>query len=104
MIGSIRVFTVIEFETDGMDTVMLGFASEKYDEMKNTFLERYGPPTQTETQPVQNRMGASFLNESLTWTGNVVKIRLEKYGSKITGLVCAVDHQRGIGTQSTTQQ
>jgi hypothetical protein len=84
MIGSIRAFTLIEFETGGMDTVMLAFAAEKYEEMKNTFLERYGPPTQRETEPVQNRMGTQFLNEILRWSGRAVLIRLEKYGTKIT--------------------
>ena len=84
MIGSIRAFTLIEFETGGMDTVMLAFTVEKYEEMKRTFLERYGAPTQRETKPVQNRMGAQFVNEILRWSGKVVLIRLEKYGTNIT--------------------
>ena len=67
-----------------MDSVTLGFAVEKYDEMKSAFLERYGPPTHTEAKPVQNRMGAQFLNEILLWTGSVLSIRLEKYGASIT--------------------
>src|SRR5215510_8383560 len=83
IIGAVRVFTVIHFETGGMDTVSLLFTSEQFTQMKVTFIERYGQPTKTYTVPIQNAMGAQFINEILEWNGMKVLIRLEKYSTKI---------------------
>ncbi len=84
MIGTVHAFALIECETAGMDSVALSFAVEKYDEMTSAFLARYGTPTDRETEPLQNRLGAHFLNEILRWTGKVLSIRLEKYGADVT--------------------
>jgi hypothetical protein len=83
-VGTIQVFAIIAYETGGMDSVSLHFTPEDFAEMKAIFIERYGQPTETSAEPVQNRMGAKFVNKILRWSGTVTSIRLEKYSTTIT--------------------
>lgn len=83
-IGDVRTFVYITFETGGMDHVGLTFPSDAYPRMKIIFVDRYGPPTSSRSETLQNRMGAKYENEILEWTGEKVDIVLHRYGSKLT--------------------
>ena len=77
MIGEIRVFTLIGFETGGMNLVTLLFPANSFNKMKAIFIERYGQPLLHHNETVQNRMGAQFENEILEWNGQKVVILLK---------------------------
>jgi hypothetical protein len=69
------------------------FASDDYADVRTAFVGKYGPPTRSVTSTVQNRMGASFEQEVLTWDGPNVYIALNRFGSNVTEGVFVVSTQ-----------
>jgi hypothetical protein len=57
-IGPTRPRVSIWFREGGMDAVYLLFPTDDFDALRPIFVERYGKPTATRTEMVQNRMGA----------------------------------------------
>jgi len=83
-VGGVETKVYLFFGDQGLDDVSLTFPPLHFDTMVGAFLGLYGPPTTREQQTVQSRMGASFLNDTLTWHGDTVDMTLQKYGSKVT--------------------
>jgi hypothetical protein len=52
--------------------------------LETAFTEKYGAPTLQEENEVQNRLGAKFVNKTLSWNGPNIRIRLQKYGTNLT--------------------
>lgn len=75
--------------------------SESYDALKALFVERYGPPTKSANEQIQNRMGAIFTDESLLWSGNKVTIALRRYAF---GAVTKSSADIYLNTYATEQQ
>lgn len=97
MIGDIRVFTMMQFESGGMDIVALRFPTEHFTTMKSIFIARYGQPHVRSMPTVQNHMGAQFVNETLDWQGPRVSITLKQYGTELThssGILMTKEHVR----------
>jgi hypothetical protein len=84
MLGDFPVDTTFFFGWHGMDRVILLFSPAHFSDIAEAFIARYGQPSSHTQEPIQNRMGAHFLNNSLFWSGAQVSIRLEKYGDKDT--------------------
>lgn len=57
----------------------LKFKSGYFAVIESAFKERYGDPELTETNELQNRLGAKFENKSLYWAGSKIQITLQKY-------------------------
>ena len=103
MIGEIRAFTMILFDSGGMDAVSLSFPTERFSTMKDIFMARYGQPNHRNNEIIHNRLGAMFTNETLSWDGARVKIRLEQYGSRLThssAIFMTREHMRASDEQS----
>jgi hypothetical protein len=83
LIGATNVDVFVRFYDDRLEDITLIFKASSYDTMASAFTERYGPPTTTKKETIQNRMGASFQNELLFWRGPNISILLQKYGSKL---------------------
>lgn len=84
-IGPAVVNNMYLFSKDGkFESVRMSFQVVHYPSLRAIFEERYGPPTTTRQEEIQNRMGAKFTNEISTWTGERVVISLRRYGSKVT--------------------
>lgn len=66
-----------------MDTIVIPFASEHYDDMRAAFIGRYGPPTTVNAAPVSNRMGATFPSETLFWLGQRAQIMLTQHNKTL---------------------
>lgn len=45
---------------------------------------RYGKPSSMENETLQNRMGATFQNETITWTVGADQVVARKYGADLT--------------------
>jgi len=73
-----------DFDSEGMDSVLLQFSSARFADIAEAFLGRYGSPTLRNHTPLQNSFGARLMNEQLSWIGSKVIIGLYKYGEKST--------------------
>jgi hypothetical protein len=70
-------------KTNTFERAILFFPAAQYVVLRGIFVDRYGPPTATKEETLQNRLGATFTNEILQWSGERVWIRLQHYGSKV---------------------
>lgn len=69
-----RVSSNFRFEKGKLVAVLLKYKSEAWADVKAILAARYGPPTRSSTDLLQNRMGASFKNEILLWHGKNVSL------------------------------
>jgi hypothetical protein len=82
------------FRDDRLVSVLLVYASEKFEQMKAAMLERFGPPQDTKTEMLQNRMGASFENQSLTWLQGDALLQLSQRFNRVDqGMIGLVSKQ-----------
>jgi hypothetical protein len=87
-------------EANVFELALVSFPAAEYTVMRDIFIDRYGPPTVTKRETLQNRMGATFTNEILEWVGARVVIDLRRYGSTlddgqaVVGLKSVVDRER----------
>lgn len=69
----------------GRFTQALGeFPAQQYSDVRDMFVEKYGSAHHTEHGTVQNKMGATYDQESLFWRGDNAHVILERYGSTIS--------------------
>ncbi len=66
------------------------FPPANYGDVRDIFVEKYGNPHLRWADAVQNRMGAKFEREQMSWTGKTATISLSQYGDKITEGVFSV--------------
>jgi len=59
--------------------VRLTFPAASFATPRDIFVERYGQPTATETQPVRRNAGVEYQNVVLIWNGTAIEARLQKY-------------------------
>lgn len=59
------------------------FASSDFARITAALREKYGKPSSVKTEPVTNRMGATFENQVLEWKKSGTAIRAEKYTSSL---------------------
>lgn len=96
-IGQVPVSASILFGADdGMDYANLTFSSDSFDDIRVAFIARYGEPTIRQSRTVQNRMGAKFENEILSWYGKMVVIVLQKCPSKLTESLAGIGTVKGV--------
>lgn len=72
--------------------VELGGSNDRYDEAKQVLTERYGKPTKVGKTTVQNRAGASFQSEQLTWRGKRVLLVLDQRAGNVGDFVATFMH------------
>lgn len=82
-IGPVMTQNVFEFDADRLVRVRLSFPSSSFATLRDIFIERYGQPTATETQPVRTNAGVEYQNETLIWTGTAIEVRLQKYAGTV---------------------
>lgn len=83
-IGTVKVENTFMLRDDKLTGVLLTYSPDDFDFLKQVFVEKYGAPHKTESSAVQNRMGASFTDEVLTWQGKTVSITMQRYYGKVT--------------------
>lgn len=83
-IGPVTTMNVFEFDADRLVRVRLTFPASSFATLRDIFIERYGQPTATETQPVRTNAGVEYQNEVLIWTGAAIDARLQKYSGTVT--------------------
>ena len=86
-------------KSNAFERAMLSFPVSQYAAVRAIFMDRYGTPTSTKEETLQNRFGAKFTNEIVEWSGERVYIGLRRYGSEldkgggIIGLKAALEHE-----------
>ncbi len=76
-----------EFEEQHAARILLGcitarFSSNAFEAVARSLVEKYGEPTNSEIEALQNRMGATFSAKKLTWTfGDDAIIAWERSGT-----------------------
>jgi hypothetical protein len=78
-VGSVKVKDSVFFMNDAMVNAFMSFSSSAYPRIRDVFLDKYGKPTTEQHGVLQNRLGAQFENETLTWTGAKVTVSLTKF-------------------------
>lgn len=63
-------------------TLTASFDTSQYLQVKLALIEKYGTGEVTDSE-IQNRMGASFDNQKVEWTGKDATMRLDKRSGKI---------------------
>lgn len=72
--------------------IELGGSNDRFDEVKQILTERYGKPTKVGKVTVQNRAGASFQSEQLTWRGKKVLLVLDQRAGNVSDFVATFTH------------
>lgn len=83
LIGNMALEETWLFAADRFSGVDLRFDASSYDQLRDIFIERYGPPTTTRDDTFENRMGAKVPNPMLVWGGKTVVITLSKYADTL---------------------
>lgn len=74
---------VFKYHKDKFVEAIGTFGNPNYEQVKAVFIERYGTPTRAQVQTVQSAAGASFENETLSWSGRSVDITLVRFGYRV---------------------
>jgi hypothetical protein len=74
---------VFIFHKDRFVEAVGTFGNPNYEKIKAVFIERYGTPTRAQVQTVQSAAGASYENETLHWSGNIVSVTLSRFGDRV---------------------
>ena len=105
-IGPAPVSFQFGFHNDRFVYAFISFKPTDFAALRVAFVERYGAPTSRDERQLQNRMGATFTNEILTWNGEKVRIRLNRYGSKLdsgNATITTVEEDRRQNEEATKE-
>jgi hypothetical protein len=84
-IGGVSTKQEFVFHEDKLVQVDLSFASAAFDKLRDIFTIRYGPPTESHTEPIRTKSGSSFENSVSVWVGQKVTVRLQQFSETIDG-------------------
>ncbi len=82
-VNNVSVHNTLTFSEGKLVKAAMYFPSDKYDEIRQLFYDKYGPPMKRETRSVGNKLGAAFENEFLTWSGKRVDVQMMRYASNL---------------------
>lgn len=83
LVGTVKVQDFFHFRKDALVTVHMTFRSNDFENLRGVFIEKYGKPTRDQREILQNRFGAKFENETLTWAGPNVTVTLNRFASDL---------------------
>ncbi len=90
-IAAFKVGAVVR-EGGVVSQIELGGSNDLYDEAKQILTERYGKPTKSAKTTVQNKAGASFPSEQLTWRGKKVLLVLDQRAGNVGDFAAVFTH------------
>lgn len=82
-IGDVKVMEIYQFEDDRLVQVHISFKPPQFQSLRDLFVERYGDPTETWTEPFETVGGGSATNEILEWRGDRMILQMEKFGPSL---------------------
>jgi hypothetical protein len=72
------------FIRDRLVWINIKFSEQSFPGVRAAVLEKFGPPSSSQTEPVRNRMGGKFMDEILMWRRDGVTLVMERYSSNTT--------------------
>jgi hypothetical protein len=94
-LADVPIQTLFDFANDKLVQIFMSFSSSAFQKVKAIFVERYGPPTTTQTSTVRTRGGVEYQNETVIWLGTAVEVHVVKYGTTVEdGAVLFLDRIR----------
>jgi len=82
-IGDITLTTSYHLEKGELAALNLTFDADSYSKVVEAFTAKFGRPHEEKQEYVQNRMGASFLNNEVIWRTSSGPLEIQQYGSSI---------------------
>lgn len=79
-------------EDDVVTSIYLHGKQSNYRAIKTLMLERYGRPTSTSVETLQNGMGAKFNSELLIWSGKAVTLVLKERNESVDTTAAHFSH------------
>lgn len=67
-------------------------SNDRYEEVKQILVERYGKPTKVGKLTLQNKVGASFTSEQLSWRGKTVSLVLDQRAGTVGEFAAVFTH------------
>ena len=103
-VGKFALITHFAFNDDQFRRVSGTFSPEYFTDVKEIFLDTYGPPSSTEQEVVQTKTGAQYTQERLIWIGKKVRLYVEKFGSTIDQGLFGLAQIEDLDKMSEAQQ
>jgi hypothetical protein len=75
------------FDEGAVMALRVEVAHQSYETLKAMLVERYGPPTTSETKVLTSRVGVAYQSESLNWLGKTNTITLTEREGKVDASV-----------------
>ncbi|MDZ7862850.1 hypothetical protein [Acidovorax sp.] len=90
---------------DGVVTsIILHGKHSNYRDIKALLMERYGKPTRTWTEKLQNKMGATFSSEALDWEGKSVTLKLRERSDTVDQTSVFFTSQSHLNKKATERE
>jgi len=81
-VGDVPTKGLLWFRSGGFVGVTFSFDPKRFVTIEAAFKERYGPPTNTKTEPGKTGGGVEFVNIEHEWQGAKAYISLRKYAGR----------------------
>lgn len=81
--AGVRADISLMFYEDKLGMVRVTFGSDGFAASIESMREKYGEPTTKKSEPITNRLGATFENQILEWKNGGATVQAEKYASRV---------------------
>ena len=82
-IDDVKAMEVFQFEEDQLVQVFISFKADRYAKLRDLFIERYGQPAETWTEPYETVGGGDHTTEILEWHGDKMIVHIEQFGPSL---------------------
>jgi hypothetical protein len=82
-IGDVRAMEIYQFDEDQLVQVDILFKPDRYSALRDVFVERYGEPTETWTEPFETVGGGDHTTEISEWRGDRMFVQIVQFGSSL---------------------
>ncbi|WP_154667418.1 hypothetical protein [Niveispirillum irakense] len=89
-IANIKAKTYYIFFNKKLISIASSFSSSDFNQMKTSFIQKWGEPSTNTTEVYSNGFGAVFKGEQLSWAKDSCTIALSQYGKKIDESVVGI--------------
>ncbi|MGY2199061.1 hypothetical protein [Pseudomonas gingeri] len=98
-------YSLSAFSSDtGVESFYLSTHSDNYPKLVALFTKKYGAPTQSSSEPVKTKGGASFTNETLMWSGKKVSIMIQKLAGDINTSAATINDIAATRKKATERE
>lgn len=98
--GSPPNIYIFHFSPAGkLGSITVDLPSDAYSDVIAVTKEKFGPPKSVKRSPVQNRMGATFMDETVTWKRGGEIIMVMKYSSGLSNMIFILSTEQYLAAE-----